>query len=349
MYYDPGIGTIGLGDDWQQITDQTRAIFSLATGYGLDDNILDAYQFLSTHYEPGDNIYLFGFSRGAYTIRALAGLLHLIGLLHPDQMNISAYAIAAYKKASEEGALQIGWQFKRVSGGRHVTIKFMGVWDTVASVLVPRKDRFYIPTLLKLPYTRTNPSVEVFRHAIAIDERRRMFRLNRWADPQPYKSNPFVSAERAKRQDIKQVWFAGVHSDVGGGYPEEESGLSKFPLEWMIREARQHGLQVRDGMFNHLVQGRLQTNSPHTYVPPDARAKIHESLTLGWKPLEWFPKRAKWKEWPQRQVVAGLYIPNAEPRFIPEGSLVHHSVVDRKNAGISYAPPNFPPSFIVEQ
>ena len=74
-------------------------------------------------------------------------------------------------------------------------IKFLGVWDTVASVLVPRKDRLYVPSLLTLPYTRTNPSVEMFRHAMAIDERRRMFHLNRWTEPQAYVPNPFAKSE----------------------------------------------------------------------------------------------------------------------------------------------------------
>jgi uncharacterized protein (DUF2235 family) len=87
---------------------------------------------------------------------------------------------------------------------------------------------------LTLSYTRTNPSVAVFRHAITIDERRRMFRLNRWIEPQPFKSNPFAGDEPPPAQDIKQVWFSGVHADIGGGYPETESALSKFPLEWMI-------------------------------------------------------------------------------------------------------------------
>ena len=85
-----------------------------------------------------------------------------------------------------------------------------------------------------------NPSVQTFRQAISIDERRCMFRLKKWDDPQTYKHNRFNDAH-AEPQDILQVWFAGVHADIGGGYPEKQSGLSKYPLLWMIDEATKCG------------------------------------------------------------------------------------------------------------
>jgi uncharacterized protein (DUF2235 family) len=100
---------------------------------------------------------------------------------------------------------------------RPITIDFLGVCG------IP------IPSMQTLPYTRRNSSVKVFRHAKAIDERRRFFRLNRWQDPQDFIANPFAPQNKAP-QDIKQVWFAGVHADVGGGYKEECGGLSKYPL-----------------------------------------------------------------------------------------------------------------------
>jgi uncharacterized protein (DUF2235 family) len=227
LFYSPGIGTIGSADNWTRLKQNTKSFFELATGYGLDTEITDAYQFISQEFESGDEVFLFGFSRGAYTARALAGFIHMVGLLSPDQLNLANYALTAYKRSSEANDFSIAWNFSRVVGGRTATIKFIGVWDTVASVLVPRADRV-IPSLLTLPYTRTNRSVEVFRHAMAIDERRRMFRLNRWVDPQPFVANPFDLAAPKVDQDIKQVWFAGSHSDVGGGYPETESGLSKY-------------------------------------------------------------------------------------------------------------------------
>jgi uncharacterized protein (DUF2235 family) len=229
VYYSAGIGTIGSSDAWARWRQNTKSVFALATGYGLDADIRGAYDFICRHYEDDDPIFLFGFSRGAYTVRAVAGMIHMMGPLPADQLNISHYALRSYKQVSDDGDLGIAWHFSKVSGCREVRIKFLGVWDTVASVLVPRRDRL-IPQLLTLPHTRRNPSVEVFRHAMAIDERRRMFRLNRWIEPQPFVKNPFDRSAPPTQQDIKQVWFAGVHADIGGGYPEEESaqGVSEI-------------------------------------------------------------------------------------------------------------------------
>jgi len=266
----------------------------------------------------------------------------------PDRDHRSGDKLRSYKQASDEGDFGIAWHFSKVAGCREVRIKFLGVWDTVASVLVPRRDRL-VPQLLTLPHTRRNPSVEVFRHAIAIDERRRMFRLNRWIEPQPFVKNPFVRSARRTEQDIKQVWFAGVHADIGGGYPEVESGLAKIPLDWMIREATVHGLRINSVMRNHLVLGRPRAGAKTAFVKPDARAAAHNSLTWGWRPLEWIPKSRRWREWPRREI-AGFYIPRAEPRLIQSENgrpLIHQSVVDRMER-TSYNPINLPNEYIIE-
>jgi uncharacterized protein (DUF2235 family) len=181
VYYTPGIGTIGTDDNWTRVKQNTKSVFELATGYGLDDDILGGYAFICKEFEERDSIFLFGFSRGAYAVRALAGFIHMVGLLQRDQLNVANYALTAYKRSSQANDFSIAWNFSKIIGSRRATIKFIGVWDTVASVLVPRPDRI-IPTLQTLPYTRTNKSVEVFRHAMAIDEKRRMFRLNRWSE-----------------------------------------------------------------------------------------------------------------------------------------------------------------------
>src|SRR6185503_5000411 len=130
---------------------------------------------------------------------------------------------------------------------------------------------------------------------IAIDERRRMFRLNKWTEPQTFKSNPF-NAKNWKPQDIRQVWFAGVHSDIGGGYPETESGLSKFPLLLMINQAKAAGLKTSTAMVNYLALGRPRADSSRTYEPPSATAEIHRSLKGFWWVLEFIPKLSKWRE-----------------------------------------------------
>ena len=350
VYYNPGIGTIGTDDRWTKFKQDVKGVFGLATGYGLDDDIIAAYSYIAEHYQDGDAIFLFGFSRGAYTIRALAGFMHMVGLLPPDQANIVDYALTAYKRSSEQNNLHIAWDFGRITGARPVTIKFVGVWDTVASIIVPRWDRL-IPSLQTLPYTFRNPSVQIFRHAMAIDERRRMFRLNRWKQPQDYVADPFDSQAPEVQQDIKQVWFAGVHADVGGGYPETESGLSKFPLAWMIEEAAQHGLQINPGLRDYLVFGKPYFKSKHQYVAPNAEAELHRSLTRAWQLIEWIPKSVKYQEWPDRTKIDGFYVPSGEPRMIENETVrqrIHQSVLDRMRLKTDYKPVNFPKDYDVE-
>jgi len=369
VYYNPGIGTIGQKNAWQRFKQQTRGVFGLATGYGLDDDVLGAYRFLSQAYEKGDMVWLFGFSRGAYTVRALAAFIHVIGLLPPDQLNLAGYAFTAFKRSSADSQrvnrtgqrsdpidigephrsteLEAAWHFSRVAGGKPIHIEFVGVWDTVASVIVPREDTF-LPDLQTLRFTRTNSSVKTFRHAMAIDERRRMFRLNAWKEGQVYRPAPF-KPDSDIPQDIRQVWFAGVHADVGGGYPEPESGLSKYPLLWMIEEAHAKGLLINRAMVNHLVLGHSRKGSHHSYVAPDATAKLHVSMTAGWKLLEWLPKKLKWQEYAQRGSLLGWYLPRAEPRTIPDGALIHRSVLERIEQVPSYRPVNLPANYQVEE
>jgi len=339
VFYNPGVGTIGKPGRWRRFRQNTAKLFGLMTGWGLDDNVLEAYSWLCRHWRQGDRIWLFGFSRGAWTARVLGGFIHMIGLLRPDQLNLSGYALVAYKKAAEDDDLPIAWHFARVSGARRATIHFIGVWDTVGSVIVPRKDRL-IPSLETLPYTQQNESVRVFRHAMAIDERRRMFRASRWKPEQKFIANPF-SKKEPSAQDSIEMWFAGVHSDVGGGYREEESALSKFPLIWMVEEAKQHGLEVNTAMFNHLVKGHKRKGSTHHYTPPNAGADQHRSLTWGWRLIEWFPKRARRTE-TRKWSLFGFYVPWGERRAVGRDDPVHPSVRDRIERRGDYRPANVP-------
>lgn len=371
VFYDPGVGTLARPNPWTKLKQDTVTVLGLVTGYGLDDNVLKAYTFLINHYEEGDNIFLFGFSRGAYTVRVLAGLIHKVGLLSPEQCNLADAALTAYKQASaaiveredvgaadttpadgvEAGQAQPAnrddqaSQFARIVSTRWPTIKFVGVWDTVASVIVPRPDRFYAFSLQKLAFTQHNPSVKVFRQAIAIDERRRMFRLEPWKEPQTFMHNRFSSTNNAQPQDALQVWFAGVHADIGGGYPEKESGLSKFPLLWMINEAEKHGLTVNRQTVNQLAWGIQRKGSPFSYVAPDCLRDPHQSMTRAWRSLEWIPKSNKYKEWSARKSYLGYYFPDAEPRPIPVNAYIHESVIDRMNAILAYRPVNLPSDY----
>jgi uncharacterized protein (DUF2235 family) len=189
--------------------------------------------------------------------------------------------------------------------------------------------------------------VKTFRQAISIDERRRMFRLKSWDDPQTFMRNRFSKTNNEEPQDILQVWFAGVHADIGGGYPEKESGLSKFPLIWMIDEAVECGLAVDRRTVNHLAWGVQRKGSPFSYVPPDFLRDPHDSMSLAWHLLEYFPKADKYKEWKSRQSYLGHYIPDAEPRPIPENAFIHESVVRRMDAVSKYRPINLPASYQV--
>src|SRR5947208_1930932 len=215
VFYDPGVGTLARPDPWRKLWQDTITIFGLLTGYGLDDNVLASYEFLVQNYRDGDDIYLFGFSRGAYAVRVLAGLVHKIGLISPQQVNLAGSGLTAYKQFSSDVAPRFGpdphaltdagdedgplpaspfdnaAQIARITSARWPTIRFVGVWDTVASVIVPRADRFYLPSLEELAFTLQNPSVRIFRQAISIDERRCMFRLKKWDAPQTYKHNRF--------------------------------------------------------------------------------------------------------------------------------------------------------------
>ena len=368
VFYDPGVGTLERPDPWHKLKQDFNAILGLATGYGLDDNVLAAYAFLVHTYQAGDQIYLFGFSRGAYTVRVLAGLIHKVGLITPEQVNLAGSGLIAYKQFSSDEAPALRAKFKsaveaaaaedtlpqtafdnaaqfaRITSSRWPTIRFVGVWDTVASVIVPRADRFYWPSLEELAFTLVNPSVQTFRQAISIDERRCMFRLKKWDAPQTYKPVRFNDVHAAP-QDILQVWFAGVHADIGGGYPEKESGLSKYPLLWMIDEAVKCGLKVNQATVNQLAWGIQRKGSPYSYVVPDVRGDLHTSLRGAWWLLEYLPKSAKYRQWPERQVHFGYYIPDGEPRFIPDGATIHESALQRMDAMANYRPVNLPKQF----
>jgi uncharacterized protein (DUF2235 family)/membrane protease YdiL (CAAX protease family) len=360
VYYDPGVGTIGTPGWWDQLKVKFRGLLGLALGYGLDENVLDSYSWLARNYRDGDCLYIHGFSRGAYTARVLAGFIHMCGLLRAEQLNLCGYALVAYKRSADTGDLEIGFNFGRIAGSRRPRIRLVGVWDTVSSVITPRPDRLYLPSLQTLPFTRSNPSVETFRQAIAMDERRRMFRLNHWKDPQGSVPDPVTGEVRTR-----QVWFAGVHSDVGGGYPEKESALSKYPLLWMIAEARAlppgEALRFDQRLVDWLGRGeRPPDGDPkYAYVAPDPKGELHESLTGAWWLFEPLPKNARLKEWPRRRAFLGLfYIPWAEPRPIPnrpwqgkpsdEPFAVHSSAVARIAQCPQYRPVNLPAQFTID-
>lgn len=345
VFYQPGIGTVPLVTDWSPLTQRAVAAFGLATGWGLDARILAGYRFLLEHYREGDQVFLFGFSRGAYTARALAALVSQVGLLSPEQQNLAPYLLKAYKLVKGDGFAGVG-RFGQVFCPRYVPIDFLGVWDTVASVF-RRTSAFSPPTQVILPYTVHNPCVRVFREAASIDERRRLFRLLNWKPDPLFKPGPFAAAEGT--QDSQTVWFAGIHSDIGGGFAETQSQAAKFPLIWLTREAQKHGLAIDEALFSHVAEGEPFAGGQHDYVAPDVHAPIHDSMSWVWKLLEYWPKNRKWKRFPDRSNKPGFYLPQCEPRKIAEGSAVHCSVFDRMASDPCYKPPNLPLTFVTAE
>jgi uncharacterized protein (DUF2235 family) len=319
-FYHPGIGTMEPPGALTRFSRTVTRVLARAIGYGLEADIRDAYAFLMNHFAAGDRVYLFGFSRGAYTVRAVTALLHMYGLIRPGNESLIPYAIRMMmaitnlrqkrNESADDAAsdyFDLAREFRDHFSIRDCNPHFVGVFDTVSSV-------GWIENPIRLPYTSNNPSIAIGRHAIAIDERRAFFRTNLW-HPNP----------TGGPKDVKQVWFPGVHCDVGGGYPEAESGLSKIALEWMLDEAVAAGLIVEPARAD-LVLGR----SGHGYVRPDANAMMHESLRGMWRLAEFVPKRHY--DWAAQK--EGKRANLFRPRTIPDGSLVHQAAYDR---GADYA------------
>ena len=327
-YYHPGVGTMGAPAARGRLEKAWSIVAGMAFGAGLLDNVADAYHYLMECYAEGDQVYIFGFSRGAYTARALAAMLHMFGLLCPGNEAQIPYILRMFAKRSKDAdgmkdTFRVADGFK-ATFSRPCPLHFAGVWDTVSSV-------GWITDPLKLPYTARNPDLRIGRHAISMEERRCYFVNNLWGVPFP-------------GQDIKQVWFAGVHSDIGGGYPEAESGLAKDTLEWMLREAKAAGLIVVPER-EAIILGQAAPPPPAAQsTAPNPLADKHESLQGAWWLLEFLPhsyydaatKKKKWR------------IPVGALRVIPEGSTLHRSVIQRLNGRPDFRPKNLPGEYAIE-
>lgn len=205
-----------------------------AFGFGLSRNVQDTYRFLVDNYEPGDELYLIGFSRGAYTARSTAGLVRNAGILRPEHKDLVGPAYAMYRNKEKPDAPSAVAFRKQYAYADTTPIRFIGVWDTVGALGVPdlglpglkwlnRRWEFHDTTL--------SSRVRSAFQALAIDEARRPFMPTLW-DAQP----------TATDQQLEQVWFSGVHCDVGGGYKEAE--LADLPFYWMSMRARACGLAL---------------------------------------------------------------------------------------------------------
>ncbi|TDX67440.1 uncharacterized protein (DUF2235 family) [Methylosinus sp. sav-2] len=248
-----------------------------AFGFGISDNIKDAYAFIVSNYEPGDDIYLFGFSRGAYTARSIAGLIHNLGVLQRWNLPLVSIAYDHYKDRAEE------W---RPGGASAQTfrdenchpypakVKFLGVWDTVGALGAPYGeilgrliDKFFHTSFHDVTLST---SVDSAYHALAADERR-------W----PFRPTPIALTDYHRERNARNIaergfpfyterWFPGVHSNVGGGY--EEHGLSDYALVWMAERAADNGLKLLN-----FANVKLSFTRP---FGPDPAEKIQNSQTF---------------------------------------------------------------------
>jgi len=251
-HYDDGVGSNGQPID---------RLLGGAIGAGLFAKVKSGYTFIAQTYLPGDQIFLFGFSRGAYTARSVGGMIATCGL--PSQSHLSDQlvdaAFEAYRDVQERAALLA--EIQDDNWIKNPTIKMVGVWDTVGALGIPTAlfDNFNDQ---KYGFLNTTLSavIENAYQALAIDEKRREFGPTLWER----------SAQAPPTQTMEQVWFPGVHCDVGGGYPE--NGLSDIALGWMISKARQNGVD-------------FDANALAAYSDIDPKHALdvaHDSWSLWW-------------------------------------------------------------------
>jgi uncharacterized protein (DUF2235 family) len=325
LYYDPGLGTLPEPGALWWAQKRISEVFGLAFGAGLSWKIGEAYTYLMEAWEPDDHVFLFGFSRGAYTVRVLAALLHAVGLLPRHNPNLVPYVLrlfgsvryadpaggSNYWKLCNEFRQTFARQVTEGDYQRRFPVHFLGVWDTVSSV-----GWIWDPT--SYPFTARNPGIAVVRHAVSVDERRCFFRQN--------------LLQAADEQDFRELWFSGVHSDVGGGYPTADGSLWRPPFEWMLGEARSAGLLVDDQRLERVLEGSNATDPWND--------EKHESLTWKWWPAEFFPK-VVWRPGRGKRPELGL----GRHRRIETPIALHRSALLRIKGPTRYAPPNLSAAF----
>jgi uncharacterized protein (DUF2235 family) len=253
VFYHEGVGTR-----------PHERILGGAFGFGLSRNVRSAYRFLVEHYEPGDELFFLGFSRGAYTARSVVGFVRNCGILRRDESDRidEAYQLYRDRDPATHPVASKSAQFREAYACEAVTpVRFIGVWDTVGALGIPLSGLRLVNLINRrwqFHDTKLTSTVAAAFQALAIDERRGPFRPAIWAP------------DDAPEQEREQVWFAGCHSDVGGGYPDPT--LAHITLLWMVERARRCGLVFE----------------PHAFAPLEAGVALdqaHDSRTFFYKLL----------------------------------------------------------------
>lgn len=285
VFYHDGLGTGGPLD----------RVTGGAFGTGIEENIRVLYRFLVYNWEPGDEIFLFGFSRGAFTVRTLAGFMFAVGLVEKDDDYYVPEIYGCYEASKRPGTPEWTHAFHNVQNPRPCPpIKFTGVWDTVGALGAPGLLGWFLNSgKYKYHQVGINAAMQNAYHALAIDERRKPFAPTMWQKPAGWTGT------------LEQAWFAGVHTNVGGGCTPD--GLANEALQWMVEKAEGLGLAFDSTYLGHYL--------------PCFNSKMQDSMT------------AKYK-------VLGEY---ARPigNYAAHGERLHQSVIDRHGlAALAYQPGN---------
>lgn len=329
-------------------------------GFGISDNIKEAYQFICSNYQPGDHIYLFGFSRGAYTARSIAGFIHNMGILKREKFSLLNEAYKRYRDRSEEwhpssfedpenprkGAASRKFRKENcwvreergiVDDTVYKKIRFVGVWDTVGALGAPYGVilGWIIDKLFKTGFhdVTLSPSIESASHALAVDERRWPFRPTLWELSDEHKQNR-AECER----NFQERWFPGVHSNVGGGYPN--SDLSDLALIWMAERAGEQGLGVD---FDALPPVKLDRSNIEFIrkirtIPENSQTFYYRWATrvfVKWPGFLWKIIPFRDKDLVRHIQWNGDYI-----RPIDDQDEIHETTLAKIDIGPDYRPPN---------
>ncbi|KAF8347215.1 hypothetical protein F5887DRAFT_882049 [Amanita rubescens] len=271
-YYNSGIGTYARPSFtslryWKQVVSNK---IDLAIAWNFEKVILAGYRWLSDKYKPGDRIFLFGFSRGAYQVRALAGMISKVGLILPGNEEQIPFAFELYADLNKGCGDKLPDRFKKTFSRPDVKVHFIGVWDTVSSIGVIRGKSLRMTD-------EFNDGICYFRHALALDERRVKFLPEYVLGGESYIPPSEDPKGDRDHDSVKEVWFSGCHSDM---YLNNAS----VPVLWMGNEALIAGLKLHPTQFEWNWD-KLRGSKPK------------ESLTLGWRFLEIFPfKRLSYTE-----------------------------------------------------
>jgi uncharacterized protein (DUF2235 family) len=287
-YYDSGVGTDGTPLDH---------LTGGAMGEGLFQKVQDCYEFLSNVYDPGDSIFLFGFSRGAFTARSVSGMIAGFGvpLINLDNETVRKI-FEAYREPNADLKKALKCELTATYGMQDVTVEMVGVWDTVGSLGIPG---IFFNMLNQKKYgfldTSIHPCVKHGYHAVCLDERRAQFQPTLWTNAD--------GSALANNDQVEQVWFPGVHCDVGGSYTESQ--LSDITLSWMMQKAKKHGL---------ILSPEAEAQNLH---PPagNVTGPAHDE----WKMIPW-----------------GI----PEHRSVPTVATMSNTVQDRLTQDSSYTPGN---------